>query len=266
VSRLIDVFKETESSLPKKHLLGQTVDLEMRRNECDFSADPRIQYIDVEYSSGIVDLENEYEHDKPIVYIESVHYPDLYKGDCIASSRVEAWEFMVGGAAGFMQLNSLYSTFNAAAEGTDIDTIAGVFVGLRAFLEDFRLYSMRRDKSFIVSGVPASAFASAISEPGRQYGFYIHHSDCLDPFIHPPDHPGASRAPRLHNYEAKPGSYHETFTFHFTKGNYDLEWVNPADGSVIKRDRFLHKGGDRSITTPEYSVDLALRMFCRKHS
>jgi hypothetical protein len=264
VSRMIDVFRETENTLPKKHLLGQTVDLEMSRNEADFSADPRIQYIDVEYSAGIADLEKEYEHDKPIVYIESVIYPDMYMGDIIASSRVETWEFMVGGAAGFMQLNALYSTFNAAAGGTDIDAVSDIFVRLKAFLKNFHLYSMRRDMSFIVGGVPTGAFASAISDPGHEYGFYIHHSACRDPFIHPPDHPGASHSPRLHNYEATSGSYHETFTFHFPKGHYEAEWIDPANGSVIKRDRFQHKGGDRSLRAPSYSIDIALRMFNRK--
>ncbi len=270
VSKMIDAFKETENSLPKKHLLGQTVDLEMRGNECDFSADPRIQYIDTEYSSGMVDLGNEYEHDKPIVFIESVFYPDMYTGDRIASSRVEAWEFMLGGGAGFMQLNALYSTFNPAADGTDIDAISHVFADLRAFLEGFNLFSMRRDTSFLVSEVPAGAFASAISEPGRQYGFYIHHSDCRDPFIHSPNHlpnhPGPSRGPRLCSYEAKSGSYHETFTFRFPKGQYVLEWIDPANRSVIKRDKLMHKGGDCNVRPPEYSIDIALKMFSKKRS
>ncbi len=263
VSRMIDVFRDTERALSKKHLLGQTVDLEMSRSEADFSADSRIQYIDVEYSSGIFDLENEYEHDKPIVYIESVFYPDMYKGNRIASSRVEAWEFMVGGAAGFMQLNGLYSTSNAAADGTGIEAVLDVFVNLRAFLESFSLFSMRRDISFIVRGVPPDSFVCAISEPGRQYGFYIHHSACRDPFHHTPGDPGASRSSRLYNYEPTPGSYHETFTFRFPEGHYEPEWINPATGSVIRRDSFLHAGGDRTVTAPEYSIDIALRTVVR---
>jgi hypothetical protein len=259
VSRMIDVFKDTERALPKKHLLGQTVDWLMRNNEADFSADSRIQYIDIEYAKGIDDLENEYAHDKPIVYIESVFYPDMFKGDKIAGTRVEAWEFMVGGCAGFMHLNALYSTFNAAANGTEIDVVLDVFAGLRAFLERFDLFSMRKDMSFIVGGTPPGAFACAISEPGRQYGFYIHHSVCQDPFHDTPD-PGISRSARLLSYVATPGSYHETFTFRFPAGHYKAEWIDPATGSVVRRDSFLHTGGDRAITAPEYSIDIALRM------
>jgi len=258
VSRLTDVVRETERALPKKHLIGQTVDFGMSNNEADFSADSRIQYIDVEYSRGIHDLENEYDHDKPIVYIESVFYPDMYTGDKIADTRVEAWEFMVGGAAGFMQLNGLYSTMNAAAEGTEIDTVLDVFVDLRKFLESFNLFTMRRDRSFIVK-VPSDAFASAVSEPGREYAFYIHHSTCHDPFHAVPERV-SSRSPRLHSYEVTRGSYHEAFTFRFPEGRYEAEWIDPAKGSVVRRDSFLHAGGDRTFQVPEYSVDIALRM------
>jgi len=258
VSRLTDVVRETEHSLPKKHLIGQTVDFLMSNNEADFSADPRIQYIDVEYSRGIHDLENEYDHDKPIVYIESVYYPDMYLGDKIADTRVEVWEFMISGAAGFMQLNGLYSTMNAAAKGTEINDLLDVFVELRKFLEGFNLFTMRRDGSFIVK-VPSDAFASAISDLGRQYAFYVHHSTCHDPFHTVPER-ASTRSPRLHSFEATHGSYHETFTFRFPEGHYEAEWIDPAKGSVLRHDSFLHSGGDRTFTAPEYSVDLALRM------
>jgi hypothetical protein len=38
---------------------------------------------------------------KPIELNETFYYPGWYKGDKVAASRVEAWEFMVGGGAGF---------------------------------------------------------------------------------------------------------------------------------------------------------------------
>lgn len=262
ISRLIDVFRETEQALPKKHLLGQTVDLEMSQNESDFSADPRIDYIDVEYAKGIDDLANKYPHNKPLVYIESVFYPSQYSGDKISSTRAEAWEFMVGGAAGFMQLNELYSTSNGGAAGTEIDSVLEVFVVLRRFLESLELLSMKRDDSFIVKGVPPDAFASVIGEPGRQYAFYIHHSTNHSPAQYNPPRrrPGDNRSSRLHYYEAIKGSYRETFHFRFPHGNYILEWIDPSTGSPIDSVTINHDGGEREIQAPTYTVDLALRM------
>jgi hypothetical protein len=255
MDRMIEAFRKGEDPLPKKHLLGQTVDWTMRNNSADFSADSRIQYIDIEYSRGADDLKNEYVHKKPVVYIETVFYPDEYGGDKIGATRVEAWEFMLGGCAGFMQLNALYKTANAAAQGTGIDEVLDVFVTLKTFLAGFDLFAMNRDNAFIVSGVPSDAFASAISEPGRQYGFYIHHSVYKDP----PPKPGDIGSFR-HSYVVTQGLYHETFTFNFPAGRYAAEWIDPATGAVKQKDSIVHEGGDCKLTAPDYSIDIALRM------
>jgi hypothetical protein len=259
VGRMIDIFEGTEKGLPKKHLLGQTVDWRMRHNAADYSADNRIQYVDIEYSRGADDLENEYVHDKPIVYIESVFYPHQYSGDKLSASRVEAWEFMVGGCAGFMQLNALYTTSNPAASDTDIDALLDVLVTLKSFLRGLDLYAMRRDTSFIVAGVPTGAFASAISEPGKQYAFYIHHSSYQDP----PSHADAAGSYR-HSYVVTAGSYREAFTLDFPAGPYAAEWIDPSTGSVMRTEEFVHKGGHRTLTAPGYSIDIAFRMRTRE--
>jgi hypothetical protein len=263
VSRIIDTIRDAEHGLPKKHLLGQTVDFDMSKNASDFSADPRIDYIDVEYAKGIDDLQMEYEHQKPIAYIESVFFPTQYSEDKIASTRVEAWEFMIGGAAGFMQLNDLYSSSNGGARGTEIDSVLQVFVDLRKFLESFPdQFAMKRDDSFLVKGVPQDAYASAMNEPGRQYAFYIHHSTSRTPYPY-----GTARRrtdghgpPREYCYVASKGKYSEKLVFRFPAGRYDLEWVDPATAVVIGRESLIHAGGDREVQTPAYTTDLALRM------
>ena len=254
ISRMIDVFRDSENNLPRKHLLGQTVDFVMRNSPADFSGDSRIDYIDIEYVRGAKDLENEYDHNKPIVFIESSYYPVYNTDDAIGASRVEAWEFMIGGCAGFMQLNGLYSTFNPAAKDTEIDTVLDIFVKLQSFMQTLSFHTMKRDNSFIRSGAE-SGFGSALSEPGKQYAFYIHHSRYQDP--PPVPHDGRSYC---HNYVTVPGSYRETLTFDLAAGTYKAEWVNPGTGAIICADIFTHNGGNRAFITPTYSIDLALRM------
>ena len=68
---------------------------------------------------------------------------------------------------------------------------------LKQFLESFDFVKMRQDKTVIVSSVPAGAFARAISEPGRQYAVYMHHST---------DGKGGA-------YKVTPGNYHEDLGF-----------------------------------------------------
>ena len=57
---------------------------------------------------GLQGLDREYRHNKPIEQNETNYYP-LYSGDKVGASRVEAWEFMVGGGASFNQLNGLFT-------------------------------------------------------------------------------------------------------------------------------------------------------------
>jgi hypothetical protein len=172
---------------------------------------------------------------------------------------VEAWEFMAGGCAGFMQLNALYTASNAAAKGTDIDAVMDVFKTLRAFMESFDWPAMRRDDSFIAGKLPAGSFANALIEKGKQYLFYIHHSVYKDPPPRPDD--GGSYR---HSYIVTPGKYRETFAFKFPAGEYRAEWVDPATGSVIRTDKISHKGGKREMAAPEYQADIALRMLKQK--
>jgi hypothetical protein len=38
------------------------------------------------------------------------------------------------------------------------------------------------------------------------------------------------------------------------------DWIEPATGSVLRTETFKHCGGERTLTTPEQEVDLALRI------
>jgi hypothetical protein len=103
---------------------------------------------------------------------------------------------------------------------------------------------MRPDRSFVVSGVPAGAYSRAISQQGRQYALYLHHST----------------GGRGGAYTVTPGKYTEKLVLSLPTGSYRVEWVNPATGSLIRTETFEHNGGQRTVTTPEHTVDIALRL------
>ena len=102
---------------------------------------------------------------------------------------------------------------------------------------------MGRDASTVVGGVPAGAFARCISEPGRQYALYIHHSIL-----------------REGKYITCPGSYQHGILFDLPAGRYAAEWLDPGCGLVVSREQFRHYGGEVTLTTPVYRTDIALRM------
>ena len=255
VSDLMDIVRATERDLPKKHMLAQEVEGRFG-GPMDFSADPRLSIITAQYlwgsepddhggeMGGMRALDYKYDLNKPIELNETDWYPWGYRGDKIAASRVEAWEFLVGGGGGFNQLNGLFTPEDPAGNTAENGRLLGTLRGLKEFLYSFDFLKMRPDKALVAGGLPAAnTYWRAISEPGKQYAFYIHHS-----------------RERRGSYVVAPGNYHEDLVFRLPRGNYQADWVDPATGSVIRSESFAHEGGNRKMPPPAYTVDIALRI------
>ena len=43
-------------------------------------------------------------------------------------------------------------------------------------------------------------------------------------------------------------------------GNYAIDWIEPATGTVIRSQHLTHKGGTRAFPAPTYTFDIALRI------
>jgi hypothetical protein len=251
VSHFVDVIKDAESRLPKKHLIAQQVEGPLG-GPCDLSGHPDVSVVVTQYvweaggeqEGGMKALEFEYDHNKPIELNETDYYPIWYRGDKVADSRVEAWEFIVGGGAGFNHLNGLYTVDNPAGKTPDNAQICGALKNLKDFMNSFDFIKMRRDKSFIVSEITSGTYCRGISEPGEQYALYLHHST------------GGKKGA----YTVSPGNYTENLMLDLPAGAYKADWIDPASGSVVRTDKFTHKGDRRTFTTPTHSVDIALRI------
>ena len=111
---------------------------------------------------------------------------------------------------------------------------------------------MKQDKSFISGGLPDGSFSRAISEPGKQYALYMHHS-VYGCWFWKEMQMGSC-------YVVQEGSYSESLELNFARGNYIAEWINPATGKVISSEEVIHSGGKRILKTPSYKVDIALIM------
>ena len=57
-----------------------------------------------------------------------------------------------------------------------------------------------------------------------------------------------------------PGRYTEELQLNLPAGTYKADWVDPASGSVVRTEKVAHKGGNWTVMTPTYSVDIALRI------
>ena len=256
VGRLLDVVHTTESTLPKKHLVAQEVQGGIG-GPIDFSGSPMLSIIVGQYvwgpeqgssaeMGGMKGLDYEYGHNKPIEFNETSYYPIQYrKGDAIAASRVEAWEFIVGGGASFNHLNSRYTVEDPAGKTPDNALVLNTLRNLKNFMYSFDFVTMFPDKNFVVSGIPGGTYCRGISQPGEQYALYHHHSLLDDSKDY---------------YVATPGKYAETLVLDLPGGAYQADWVDPASGLVLNSLAFTHQGGNKTLITPEHTVDIALRI------
>jgi hypothetical protein len=238
-----DAFLEAEGALPKKHVLGQTV----QNLSPDLSGEPWCDWLPTEYvrPAGAA-LEKNYAARKPIVNVESDYYGHgLVKPYTVDDVRVEGWWFLVGGGAGVINLNGEYHRGQEAGGRDTRERIVPQRKVLKDFVDGFDLTSMARFDG--VAGVPGGAFASALAEPGKQYAVYLFHATGDGQW-------GA-------HFVATPGTYRDSLTLKAVPaGRYRLEWVDPVSGGVKASETVGWKGGAFSVTTPVYSIDVALRM------
>lgn len=238
-----DAFLSAERQLPQKHLLGQTV----QNLSPDLSAEPWCDWLPTEYvrPAGRA-LELNYSAEKPLVDVESDYFGyGLSKPYTSDDVRLEGWWFILGGGAGFINLNGeFYRGAESGGEITRSEIIPQKQV-LKEFIGQFNLAGVKRfSESVSVSG---QASVSAVAEPGRQYGVYVFHGV---------EHPqwGA-------HFVSKPGRYVDNVTLKAVPaGTYAVEWVDPVSGSVTGPEALNWMGGDVELTTPEYSTDIALRI------
>ena len=162
--------------------------------------------------------------------------------------RVEAWEFMVGGGSVY---NGLINGNRRSASWDKVEAHAyRRYLGyLKTFLASFDFVRMRQDKRVIHGGLPAGAFARVISELGKQYALYLHHSARMDT-----------------HYIVRPGTYQARLLLALPAGSYHAAWVLPESGAVVKMESFRHAGGNRMLRAPRYTIDIALRIKATTHS
>lgn len=252
IGHFVKIIRQAEAALPRKHLLGQQVEGPIG-GPVDFSANPDVSVIVTQYIwetpdqqlGGMKALDDLYGRNKPIDLNETGYYPlsSWYQGDKAGDVRVEAWEFMVGGGSSFNNLNGVYTVRDPGGKAPENLPVLTTMKALKQFIDGFDFMKMRPDRSFVVSGMPAGAYYRGMSEPGRQYALYHHHSKLKD-----------------YVYEVMPGQYQENLTLELPAGSYRAEWVNPSDGTILATQTLKHPGGHSSFVTPRHPIDVALRI------
>jgi hypothetical protein len=231
-----------------RHLYGETAN----SASPDFTGDKRTSWIPTEYISPMEKtLDTDYEDNKPIVDVETAYYSYWYGAHPVEESRTESWFGMLGGLAGFIHLNSDFSTSNPSAKGTStLDTILPQKRVLMNFMNSLDFIKMEKFTGFAVSD--SLVLTRGIAEAGKQYALYLFHGSRK--WEEWPQGPTASRVNVDINW------FRDTITVDAVRGKYKVEWIHPASGTVMKSYDIESEDGSLLLDTPLYQCDIALRM------
>ena len=225
---IVETIVEAEKKLGVKHLIAQNIANKGKKVE---RPNANVSILNFHYAKPPNTVAENYGLNRVIGDDETG-----FAGSGPKAYRLEGWDFIIAGGGVYNNLD--YSFAVGHEDGTNkIDAPGGggpVFwrqMGiLIEFINGFDFIRMRPENSVIKAGVPAKATARALVEPGRAYAIYIN---------------GGS--------EAK-------LAVELPKGSYSAEWVNTKTGKVDKKERFEHAGGDRTLSSPKYTDDIALRI------
>ncbi len=159
-----------------------------------------------------------------------------FKGSGDGPYRMEGWDFILAGGGVYDNLD--YSFTCGHEDGTGKNKAPGgggrslhEQLGILAgFINGFDFVRMRPDNSVIKAGVPTKATARALVEPGKAYAVYVR------------------------------GAAHVDLAVELPAGSYKAEWLNTKTGRIDKREQFDHGGGPKTLHSPKYTEDIALRI------
>jgi hypothetical protein len=239
-----EAFLQAEKSLPKKHLIGQTV----QNLSPDFSKDTWCEWLPCEYVRPAENALNlDYQANKPIVNVESNYFrtsltKNAYTADAV---RIEGWWFMLSGGAGSINLNGEYYRENESGQLMTRSQIAPQRKILKEFMDGLDLSGLTRFTK--ISGTHEGTFCNGLAENGKQYALYLFH--------------GSYESEWGANFVPKPGNYMDTLTLNdIPEGNYLVRWFNPVTGAIMGAEKQNWQGGNFTVTTPPYSLDIALKI------
>ncbi len=233
---IADTIVETERTLPSKHLISQNI-----ANKSAKIADPHpsVSIFNFHYATPPDAVATNYALDKVIGDDETG-----FRGVDDAFYRSEAWEFVLAGGGLYNNLDYSFTVghedgtfaYPSTQPGGGSRALRRQLKVLHDFMDSFDFVRMSPDDSVIKAGIPDGGAARALVDPGKAIAIYVRKP--LPP--------------------AKPASTPTSLEIQLADGVWSAEWVTMI-GSVV-RGAQLRGGGIRTLESPPYELDIALRL------
>jgi hypothetical protein len=236
---IVDTLVEAEKNFPARHLISMNIANGTARVE---NPHPAVSIFNFHYCVPPDAVAQNYHLNRVIGENETG-----FRGRDDVTYRTEGWNFIIAGGGLYNNLDYSFtprhpdgSFLDYSSPGGGSPTLRRQLRILKDFMESFDFVKMAPDHGVIqggqitgpLTGTPASTQATvrALVERGRQYAIYVH------------------------------GGQQATLQVELPAGSYRAEWVNTKTGTVDKRETFEHPGGIRSLDSPDYTEDIALRI------
>lgn len=228
-------IKEGEKTLPKKHLIAQNYANTYYKIE---KIDENVSILNFHYAYPPKTVTDNYALNKPISFDETA------EGQNAPDRRREAWAFMLEGGAVYDNLDWSFTHDDATGLGHNI-------IGKRQSGKEVRdqlavLIKTISSFNFIKSKPIDSSYRSDLPSAIAFHGLMIDGKDYLIYFI-----------------KNKPVQSAQ-WAMNLPPGNYQMKWIDPIDGKLIRQESFVHTGNKKEIKIPSFADDLLLRITVAK--
>jgi len=165
--------------------------------------------------------------------------------------RTEGWDFIIAGGALYSNLD--YSFTPQHPDGTFLDyqspgggspALRRQLSILKQFMEGFEFVRMKPEPS-VIKSVSGGLSSQVLAELGRAYAIYLHVPIPWKP----------KNVEELAVTQVK-----TTLVLGLPAGSYRAEWIDTKNGEVRASEQLEHSGGSRSLESPKFAADIALRI------
>jgi hypothetical protein len=240
------VIAEAERKLPARHLISQNIANGSTKID---EPNPLVSIFNFHYSRPADSVALNYALDRAIGNNETG-----FDGRADSTYRIQGWEFLMAGGALYNNLDYSFTTGHergdfvpdAKTPGGGSATLRSQLRVLRDFFDRIPFVDMKPARDFIQSGVPEGAWVRVLAQPGKAYAIYLCQA-------------GLTKDAAKH-FTVDAGERQVRLAVHLPAGSYEAVWIDTKDGHTGKRVRFTHTGGNKTLESPRYSEDVALRI------
>jgi hypothetical protein len=241
--RIVDAIQQAEADLPNRHLISINVANGRKKIEKPHAG---VSIFNFHYCVPPDTVAMNYQLNRVIGENETG-----FRGRHDFLYRSEAWDFLLAG--GGLHNNLDYSFTPKHPDGTFLDykspgggspSLRKQLGILKEFLDGFHFVRMKPDKAFIKRVSPELS-AWALIEPGESYAVYLHV-------------PVPKKPKNIEDYLRD--NVRALLELELPPGKYRSEWVDTKTGETAKAETVTHPGGDRTISSPPFANDIALRI------